>query len=335
MHTMIVESQKEWSETLTMFPRHDFHHTFDFHAISQENGEGDPQLFVTFTKGGEVVACWPSLKRSIPSSDYFDLGSVYGYPGPLFTKDVDPVEAKHSIYETMRATGAVSLFSRTHPVFMADVSLDDKGEQAGDVVVIDIDEDTNILATYRGSHRREIVQAKKAGVATNVALGVEGLDAFVGLYRTAMQDLEAASYYNFCDQYFERLARARDFDLYIISALLDEKIIAASMFIVVGNIMQYYLSGTAAEYRILSPSKLIIARAHELAREIDISQVVLGGGVGGARDSLFKFKAGFSNSTYPFYVTKKIFNQNLYNELCIRRSIDPERESFFPAYRVV
>jgi lipid II:glycine glycyltransferase (peptidoglycan interpeptide bridge formation enzyme) len=148
-----------------------------------------------------------------------------------------------------------------------------------------------------------------------------------------MLDLNALSYYHFTDDYFHSLIKSDDFKIIAIFAELDGKKIAGSIFIITGGIMQYYLSGTVADYRKLAPSKAIIACAHKFAIDLGLSKLVLGGGVGSAKDSLFKFKTGFSDLSKPFYIFKKILNDVVYQDLCIVKKIDSKSISFFPAYR--
>ena len=97
--------------------------------------------------------------------------------------------------------------------------------------------------------------------------------------------------------------------------------------------MQYYLSGTVSEYKKIAPSKSLIACAHELASDYGVKNIILGGGVGSSRDALFKFKEGFSKTTKPFFIIKKILNNEVYQQLCMMNKINPEATSFFPAYR--
>ena len=199
------------------------------------------------------------------------------------------------------------------------------------MVVIDVR--TTAMQSYRGSHRREITNAQKAGVTASVDAECSLLSDFIEIYRQTMQGLQASEYYYFNDAYFNLLKNSEEFKASIIFAEIDGKKIAAAMFIVTGNIMQYYLSGTLAEFRKLAPSKLIIARAHELAAEMGLDWLVLGGGVGSTQDALFKFKSGFSSVTKPFYITKKILNAEVFHQLCADRSISPDQTGFFPAYR--
>lgn len=333
MRVMQVSAKLEWNAALQQFDGHDFVHTFDFHAASQANGEGVPLAFVAYGPDDDVEAFWPCLRREVPDSESFDLTSVYGYAGPLLNNGVNAQMVLTAIFDAMRASGAVSLFSRMHPLFIT--SIPDgplRGQKLSDVVLIDIHPVDDVLSQYRGSHRREIVNSRKAGVTVTADSGPSALADFSRIYRQSMADLNAKSYYYFSDAYFDRIVSAADFNTLILFAELDGRRIATSLFIVTGSVMQYYLSGTDVAFRKLAPSKAIIAKAHELALSMGVQKIVLGGGVGSAHDALFKYKAGFSDTILPFYITKKILDESRYLALCAARSL-PSESSFFPAYR--
>lgn len=333
MKVVQVSAKAEWNDALRQFDGHDFVHTFDFHAASQANGEGTPLAFIAYGPDDAVEAFWPCLRRELPDSEDFDLTSVYGYAGPLLKNGGNAEAVLPAIFDAMRACGAVSLFSRMHPLFIERISDGPlRGQKLSDVVVIDVHPVDDVLSQYRGSHRREIVNARKSGVSVVVDSGPAALADFSRIYRQSMTDLNAKSYYYFSDTYFERILSATDFKTLILFAELDGRRIATSLFIVTGSVMQYYLSGTDTAFRKLAPSKAIIAKAHELALSMGVRHIVLGGGVGSAHDALFKFKTGFSDTILPFYVTKKILDESRYQALCVARSL-PSESSFFPAYR--
>ncbi len=66
----------------------------------------------------------------------------------------------------------------------------------------------------------------------------------------------------------------------------------------------------------------------------------LGGGVGGTKDSLYRFKAGFSKQTHTFMTMRLITNENIYRQLVDLQAkflkIETEKlfsTNYFPAYR--
>lgn len=330
----VISRKSEWDSVIDQIGDHDFVHTFDFHQASQENGEGLPLMFVARDSQKSPKAIWPVLRRDITGTGFFDFTSVYGYSGPLFSTDSDCKLALNSIFNSMSKYGAISLFSRMHPLFVNKIPDDSlKGQLLSDVVVIDTIKTDDVLKGYRGSHRREIVKLSALGASITPDFDLDHLDDFVDIYRQSMTDLQASEYYYFSDSYFESIKKSKDFKTILIFAKLDGKNIASSMFIITGKVMQYYLSGTVAEFRKIAPSKAIIAHAHKIAIDLGVEFLILGGGVGSARDALFKFKSGFSTLTKPFYITKKILNQPVYSRLCAEKSINDDRTSFFPAYR--
>ncbi len=209
------------------------------------------------------------------------------------------------------------------------------GTALGKVVVIDVGSDPNVENSYRGSHRREIAKARAKGVTVSVESGVSAVADFHAIYTRAMSKLDADNFYFFGQDYLSRLAASEDFNTLFFFATYEGKKIAASIFLVTGTIMQYYLSGTVFEYRQLAPSKVIIAEAHALAVKLGAKDIVLGGGVGSGQDALFAFKKGFSSHLVPFHVVRYVLDENRYLALCAASGVSSETTDFFPAYRVV
>jgi len=334
MFVDVVNEKSEWRSLLGEFSSYDFVHTYDFHRLSQLNGEGEPVMYVLKDEKNKPLLSWQTLKRPIEGTPYVDLSSVYGYGGPLFSDSCDLPSRFSMVWQRMKDDGAVSLFSRMHPLFVEAINIDElKGERLGDVVIIEVEQGDEVTSHYRGSHRREIVNALNSGLEITVDLDFKSIGDFYSIYRQSMLDLNASNYYMFSMEYFYRLVSCEDFKVFLIFAELDGKKIAASMFVVTGEIMQYYLSGTVLAHRKIASSKAIIAKAHELARGLGVKKLVLGGGVGSEKDALFKFKSGFSKITKPFYITKKVLNESLYEQLCAARSGGSRKSGLFPEYR--
>lgn len=335
----VLRTKGPWNSVLNQFRSFDFVHTFDFHEISQNNGEGAPVIFVVRNEQGRCLACWPALQRDIPETDRFDLTSVYGYGGPLVSQEASADEIKVAfdfIFESMKNAGAVSLFSRMHPIFIRDLPAGDlRGVDLGGVVVMDIVATKDLLAGYRPGHRYDIRRALKNGVEIEVDLFCQGLDDFLSIYQQAMRDLDAPGYYLFNDKYFLGMKNASDYRAFILFGKYNGKRIAAAMFVVTKNVMQYYLSGSLSEFRKLAASKAIIARAHEMALAFGVEHIVLGGGVGSKADPLFDFKKGFSRRVERFHIFKRVIDPIAYLDICKAKGFDASQDGFFPAYRAV
>lgn len=76
------------------------------------------------------------------------------------------------------------------------------------------------------------------------------------------------------------------------------------------------------------------------ANETGACVLHFGGGVGARADSLFHYKAGFSDRRHNFATWRWIVTPAVYRELCRRRTrinelqgLEPASADYFPAYR--
>jgi hypothetical protein len=114
-------------------------------------------------------------------------------------------------------------------------------------------------------------------------------------------------------------------------------VIAGAVFTECNGIVQYHLGGTLNDALPSNPLKVLFWRATTWFKERGNWWLNLGGGFGGAQDSLMHFKRGFSNRTFPLYTRRVVLNTETYDDLVTRagHKKDPGTSamSFFPAYR--
>ncbi len=339
MQYKTITSAQDWRSALSKFDRYDFGHTFDFGRISSLNGEGDPILFCITSNDGAPVILWPALRRTIPGTSLHDLGSVYGYSGPLVaagTGRAECLDASELLFASLREEGYVSLFSRMHPLFSDQLPRELRGHPLGDIVIIDVKQGVDdVLMEYRQSLRYDIRKSRKSGVDVVIDEPCLGLDEFVSIYQQTMRNMGASDFYLFDHEYFRNMVEAEDFKAFLSFAIYDGKKIGAGMSIITNDIMQSYLGGSLFEYRRLSADKLITAREHGIAAGLGVTEYVLGGGFALKDDALLNFKKGFSQKTRTFSVFRMVFDQERYDQLCSDNGVANSHPSFFPAYRAV
>lgn len=324
-----------WSMALSEFPEWDYVHTYDFHAISQSQGEGEPILFVVKNDVGEIVMCWPALKREIAETDLCDLTSVYGYGGPLIIYDKWSLDYLDVLFDVMRQMGVVSVFSRMHPLFDCDVAgLKQYTTKVSDVPIIDTGVQRTTLATYRKGHRNDIKKLLKLGFHTEIDDDCRHLDEFIEIYYQSMKYLGARDYFFFSKDFFENLIVAMDFKLMLSFVRLGDEYVCATLNIITGKIMHAHLTGDLKEYRDLSPGKLDYALTHEWALNNGVKSIILGPGRSQENDTLLRFKQGFGRITQSLSIFKKIINEHAYKDICEKKNIDVDKTEFFPAYRL-
>jgi lipid II:glycine glycyltransferase (peptidoglycan interpeptide bridge formation enzyme) len=158
---------------------------------------------------------------------------------------------------------------------------------------------------------------------------------FIAIYRQTMDHVRADAYYYFTESYFAELENSLRGHLHLFSVVAPEgRVAAAGLFTERNGIVQFHLGGTAADYWHCAPSKLLFESAIFWAKRTGYRALHLGGGVGTREDTLFHFKAGFSELRAPYQTWRIIVDQARYGQLLLSaESADIGADDYFPAYR--
>jgi len=354
-----------WDKRLDGVAR-DVYHTAGYHRYSATSGAGEPYLIVVGDSDRGLA--WPYLLRRVAAvegleeSDATDIGSVYGYPGPIAwgcgPEDPFLAAAWAELRETWRSQGAVAAFTRFHPL-LRNVDLargfeevpraarslrrTDRGPilARGQTVSIDCTlDDEQARAAYARTLRQEIAQGRRAGLITEADEVFSEISAFVRLYEATMARNRAASSYAVSRDDVVRLRHELDGNLHLLVTRLDGVVVGAGLFTEFDQVVQAHLVGTDDRQRRLSPLKVMLDDARRWARGRGNRILHLGGGRGGRKDSLLAFKGRFSPRRHDFHAGHWILDPARYAELVDRRSryvatrglvrVDP---NWLPAYR--
>ncbi len=327
-----ITSKNEWDSLLSHTYGYDFFHSWEYHMISKELGDGDPIFFnIHDDKGGLL---FPLLERTINKSYYKDLTSVYGYPGPLVYGKYDTNKVRNlwvTFKEKLLSDGYISLFSRLHPIFTPDIITSTDGSHLGSVVFVDLKRSINSqFKQYRKGHKSDIKNMIKLGVKCTYSCDSDSLNKFIYNYESTMKLLDADAKYFFPISFYRSLLQAKDFQTRIYSCELNGEVICSGLFIFCNNIVQYYLSGNNPNFRKIPASKLMLDTVRVDANTEKYMCFILGGGLGSNEDSLFRFKSGFSKQKLTFSVMKLVLNVSVYNKL----SVGLPETTMFPKYRL-
>jgi hypothetical protein len=166
------------------------------------------------------------------------------------------------------------------------------------------------------------------------------LDDFVRIYYSTMKRNNAACSHLFPGQYFRQLKSALGSHGSLVVVRHTDQTAAAALLIEYAGLVNVHFLATHERFVQLSPSKLLIHGVQAWARGRGDRVLHLGGGRGSRTDdSLFRFKALFSDVFYPFYTGRWILDRETYDILSVDRKKQVERlgftknESYFPAYR--
>jgi hypothetical protein len=329
--------------------RHDFYHLPAYLRVAAAHDGGRPEAVLIRDGGGYLFL--PYLVRGLAElpglhcerSRLSDVASPYGYPGPL-AREGGPGFLDAAIrawLEAMCRRGVVSAFIRLHPLFPAPLeSLAALGTvvRRGRTVAVDLtlDEEECRRQTAHG-HRQDIARACKRGWTVRLDQGAAALPELEDIYRETMARLGADDYYVFPTSYFRRLEKGLGGRLWV-GTVRDtaDAALAAALFVECCGILQYHLAGTRTAALPGAPSKLLLDGVRRWAKGRGLQTLHLGGGRGAEEDSLFRFKAGFSERRHDFVTWQLVFDQDVYRDLEARRQsagVPAARAGFFPSYR--
>jgi hypothetical protein len=319
----IDSSDFRWKGFLTRV-RHDVYHLPEYTEFSAKHEGGRATAF--YAEAEEATFLVPLLIRSVPNhlgapEGWCDAATPYGYPTPIV--GADDLLSISSFLEAFRQAGVernmVSAFFRLHPLislppepFIAHGSL----VKHGQTVYVDLSlPHDKIWSQIRHDHREDIRKLPRSGFSAAID-DWERFDEFIDIYRTTMIRVSAEQFYLFSDGYFADLRATLGERLHLCTVLSPEReVAAAGLFTVNGSVVQAYLAGAATKYLRMAPSKLMIYSELVWAKEHCNDVLHLGGGIGGNRDSLFEFKAGFSRMRSDFYTYRMILNKSHYETL--------------------
>ena len=266
-------------------------------------------------EGGQPFAVWqkddngyeflmPILLRQVPVEnlsnvklkidEYWDASSPYGFPGPLMIAP-DGASPEASVKallkfqllgrDLLREKKVVSLFIRLHPIInqvgscpVAFGHLSDPTQTVYVDLTRPLDE---IHSKMSKSHRAGVRKLRQMGFTT-IENDFSLLPDFIRLYHSTMARLDASENYYFGVPYFESLQQAFGDRLTLIMVRSPEGTMAAGgLFLEAGDFVQFHLSATAEEYRLLAPGKLTAIAGFEFFKARGREIFHFGGGVGG------------------------------------------------------
>jgi hypothetical protein len=354
MGLVTAHDRSAWLHVLESVEQYDFYHLPDYHILAEHRGEGKGMLFVH--REEDAIAAWPFLLRDVQEVEgledvgqgYKDATSVYGYPGPLYSRRAGEIEGfisrfHESLVSTALEMRIVSMFSRMNPLLGNTVQLDHFGylERRGSTVYIDLMQSDDLqFSQFRADHRRKIRRARQQGFNVYRDEALVHLEDFAGMYAETMTRVNAKKSYLFDISYFKELRAALGDRLQMFVVEHEGKICTFSMFVRTGAIVQNHLSASTGDIESALGSRLVIDEARLWAKKAGATMMHLGGGFGGKEDGVFEFKSGFSKCRADFYLWKMVLLPSVYGRLTLARQgyfstgadgrLD---ESFFPSYR--
>ncbi len=342
MKVYTLDQCEQWDTVVRSFKDYDVYWLSGYVKAFWIHGDGEPLLFFYdngITRGINVVmkrdvANDPKFEGKIERGLYYDFATPYGYGGWII--EGDTTENLFSEYEDwIRNNDIISEFVRFHPMLQNQIKCCNFYEviQLGEVVHMDLTSPEDIWNNITSKNRNMIRKAIKNNVTIYNGRFPEIYEKFRLIYNSTMDKDDAEDYYYFEESFYKSLLEDLPEHAQVFWAEKDGIVISASIMLSTNSRMNYHLSGSLREFSSLAPTNLLLYKAALWGRANGCKSLYLGGGVGSGEDSLYKFKRAFyKGDLNHFYIGKKVYNENTYQELINRRT-EIKNERFFPLYR--
>ena len=333
---LTLDPKDRWNAIIRSMNHYDFYHLAEYHQL-----EHSGQSLLLYFSSKKTSLAFPVVVRPIEGTKYNDLTSVYGYAGPLSDSE-NPDEQtvkdfQKALLHFFDLHQIVSGFARLHPLFN-----NQKFILSGMGEIIDVNQTVGVDLSlpeqeqkrqYAHSVKNHINRLKRRNVSVEKVRTQEAIDRFIEIYRENMKRVNASMMYFFPSEYFYRLMDELPASLFL--AYYEGTAISGSLFTSCNGIVQPHLSATRDDYLRWSPLKLVWDCIRKDAIEKNEKWLHLGGGVGGADDSLFQFKTQFSDLRFSFKTWRYIHDKETYTRLVSGKYANRTlQSSFFPLYRI-
>jgi lipid II:glycine glycyltransferase (peptidoglycan interpeptide bridge formation enzyme) len=294
---------------------------FPFPGINPDyviaDAKRDERLFPNFfvRQEGDHIYYHAFHTRRIADTAYFEIISQYGYGGPFSTSNKLKFlkECSDCFKVWCHDNNVVVETIRFHPL------LENFKYYHGDIVLkrntvyVDL-RNTDLLADYSARTRTAIRKAIKNNAHVNFLDPLQFLEVFPQLYGELMIKLKARKELFFNPSYFHHLCHLPNAVRTVV--VHDGQVIAAALFFIQNDILEYHLSASNAQGRVLCANNLLLHEAFLYAKKQGCSFCHLGGGVTDAsNDPLLFFKLGFNGKLAGFKIGKYVHDSKVYESL--------------------
>ncbi|MDR2530154.1 MAG: GNAT family N-acetyltransferase [Oscillospiraceae bacterium] len=286
------------------------------------------------------------IKRSLEAfgmGDRFDAITPYGYGGDRIVTLTGNREALIADYKSAfdsycRDNRIVSLFTRFN-VFEDNATAFrdcyDSVEFSRKVVVVRLVEDF-FKTEFTGEARRGCnVAAERESVTVKIDETGETMDDFKELYRNFMRSKETDEFYLFEDEFYSGVKRDLLGKFILVNTYSYAELLSRTLVLFHGKTAYYFLLGRSGECRSSYSGSVAMREMCRYVKAAGCDCMILGGGTSSAlNDSLLHYKKQFSKSPLlDFHIGKRVFEKQVYAELCKAKGLEPSLQGFFPAYR--
>lgn len=339
----VIDKKECWNQVVNEFPENDVYYTYEYCEWNARKENGQAKLVHFTNEYGSVI--YPFILRKLdfyPTEEIYDITSPYGYGGPLVSGDNSVLEEFTSLFRDFcLRTNIVSEVVRLHPLLNNARYLHSycNLNYIRKTTAVDLSEPlSRIQENYSNMNKRNIKKALSNNLqCLEVSKCDENIHKFLKLYNETMRRKKAHDYYYFCfSSIQEQLADTSISKSHLLFIYAGDKVIAAAILYTTKDIAHYHLGASDKNYLALRPNNLIFDFMVAVSKKMNCKLLHLGGGCQ-ENDSLFEYKASFSNNNnYDYLLGTNIYNHEVYAELVEKaESQSALKEGYFPLYRSI
>ncbi len=327
MTNLYTAADPGWEKALARLPEElrDIYYTSAYvQACCPPDGEG---LLFAYSEDSGATGLYPFIRRRIPEKCFaqgcsparpcFDLETPYGYGGPVANTN-DPAflsRFESAFLAWCEENGIVAEFLRFHPLLQNEHLFREHLEVLHNRITVTLDlslsEEDIWMHRISSQNRNTIRKCEKNGLTVSESKDYE---AFRSIYEETMHRVGAEDFYLFDSTYYDWMRTDPHCHLLLVHKGTD--LLAGAVFMAYGPYFHYHLSGSRTAAMPLAPTNLLLWEAIRFGQRLGCRRMHFGGGLSDSmEDSLFRFKARFSNETLDFYIGKRIHREDVYQEL--------------------
>ena len=315
-----------WKNILKRFKDIDCCFLPEYHlAYSTREEKCEALMFVA--ESGSSLFCYPFLMTQIPVDDsisqekLYDISSVYGYSGPLFSNhgtefynaawnEFDSWARDHNIIcEFLR----FSFYHRNPHFAHPDTKISMNRINAVSYLNISLEQHEAIL----GSKTRNMInKASSEGIIVKHVEFRDYIKKFDEIYQELMISNNATKFFSYDDAYYNHLSKLSNDNLKLFGLFKNDEFVGGAIIVIYERYALYHLGVVSHRMEISGCSNLYLYEIWKYLKSVGISIFNLGGGRSEANDDpLLKFKMKNSNAREDFQIGTRIINREKYFSL--------------------
>lgn len=340
IYEVAYTEREKWDNYVRKVPDYDVFYLNSYLRAFQMQEGGTPILII-YENGNEYainavfkrdIADDKRFSGSLEKNKYFDLTSPYGYGG-FIGNIINKDNLIQEWNDYCIKNGYICEFVRFNLFSVYREFYDGEVESRTHNVVRNLEMPLDEMwMDFKQKVRKNVKKAQRNNLQIVIDTTGEYLDDFLRIYYGTMERNDAQDSFYFSREFFEILNEMKDNYVYF-HVLHEGKVISTELVIYGAENCYSYLGGTDREYFDLRPNDFLKYEVIKWAQEKGLKNFVLGGGYG-ADDGIFQYKTCLApNGIVNFYIGRKIFHKQKYDNLVAMRSDSIKNENYFPVYR--